>query len=264
MSGKLKVTVLGCGSSGGVPRIGGHWGACDPNEPKNRRSRCSLLVERGETAVLVDTSPDLREQLLRTGKDWLDGVLFTHDHADQTHGIDDLRALLINRRRRVDVYMDAPTAATLTTRFGYCFATLEGSQYPPILNARRLDAYETVTIEGQGGRIDALPFLQNHGDVHSLGFRFGPLAYSSDLVGLPEESFAALEGIKVWIVDALRYRPHPSHAHVGLALEWIARLKPRRAILTNMHIDLDYATLKAELPPGVEPAYDGLSFELNA
>ena len=263
MSG-LKATILGCGSSGGVPRIGGHWGACDPNEPKNRRTRCSLLIERGKTAVIVDTSPDLREQLLRSGTEWLDGVLFTHDHADQTHGIDDLRALLINRRRRVDVYMDASTEATLMARFGYCFATPEGSQYPPILNAHALRPFVPVRIEGEGGAIEAVPFMQSHGEVHSLGFRFGPIAYSSDLVGLPEESFRILEGLDVWIVDALRYRPHPSHAHLDLALEWIARLAPKRAVLTNMHLDLDYQTLKRDLPAGVEPAFDGMTIEVDS
>lgn len=257
----MKATILGCGSSGGVPRIGGHWGACDPSEPKNRRTRCSLLVERGKTAVLVDTSPDLREQLLHTGVEWLDGVLYTHDHADQTHGIDDLRAFLINRRKRVDVYLDASTEATLMSRFGYCFATPEGSQYPPILNAHALHAYRPLSILGEGGPIEVLPLTQDHGDVRSLGFRFGKLAYSSDLVGMPEESFTALEGLDVWIVDALRYRPHPSHAHVALTLEWIKRLGPRRAILTNMHIDLDYQTLRRELPQGVEPAYDGMVIE---
>jgi phosphoribosyl 1,2-cyclic phosphate phosphodiesterase len=259
----MKATILGCGSSGGVPRIGGFWGACDPNESRNRRLRCSLLVERGGTSVLVDTSPDLREQLLRTGVQWLDGVLYTHDHADQTHGIDDLRALLINRRRRVDVYMDAVTEATLLARFGYCFATPDGSQYPPILHGHQIKPFVPVNIEGEGGAITALPFVQDHGDVRSLGFRFGTLGYSSDLVGLSEESFRALDGIEIWIVDALRYRPHPSHAHLKLALEWIDRLKPRQAILTNMHIDMDYQTLRRELPEGVEPAYDGMTIEFE-
>ena len=260
---EFKATILGCGSSGGVPRIGNIWGDCDPNEPRNRRTRCSVLIERGKTAVLVDTSPDMRQQLLRTKIEWLDGVVITHDHADQTHGIDDLRALLINRRRRVDVYMDATTETTLMSRFGYCFATPQGSQDPPILNAHSLKPLHPLHIDGAGGAIPVLPYLQFHGDVHSLGFRFGSLAYSSDLVGMPEESFVALEGVNIWIVDALRHRPHPSHAHLDLTLEWIARLRPERAILTNMHVDMDYQTLRHELPPGVEPAYDGLEVEFD-
>jgi len=260
---ELKATILGCGSSGGVPRIGNHWGDCDPNEPRNRRTRCSLLVEHGRTAVLVDTSPDMRQQLLRTSVDWLDGVVMTHDHADQTHGLDDLRGFLINRRRRIDVYMDTATEMTLMSRFGYCFATPEGSQYPPIANAHSIKPLHPFKIAGEGGPIEILPFVQHHGDVHSLGFRFGSLAYSSDVVGLPEESFAALEGVKFWIVDALRYRPHPTHAHLDLTLEWIARLKPERAVLTNLHIDMDYQTLRRTLPAGVEPAYDGLEIEFD-
>jgi phosphoribosyl 1,2-cyclic phosphate phosphodiesterase len=265
MSGAaLKATILGCGSSGGVPRIGGDWGACDPSEPKNRRSRCSLLLQRGKTSVLVDTSPDMREQLLRADIGWLDGVLFTHDHADQTHGIDDLRALVINRRQRVDCYMDESTKGTLRGRFGYCFSTPEGSNYPPITNAYRIAPGKPLAIASAGGdAIEILPFLQHHGEIESLGFRFGPLAYSSDVVGLPEASFDALEGVEIWILDALRYRAHPSHAHIDLALEWIERVKPRRAILTNMHIDLDYETLRAELPAGVEPAYDGMTIECD-
>ena len=269
----LRVTILGSGSSGGVPRIGGeggYWGACDPQEPRNRRRRCSILVERWQddptkkTTVLVDTSPDMREQLIDAGVDWLDGVLFTHDHADQSHGIDDLRMVAINKRRRVDVYMDAYTSETLMTRFGYCFQAPEGSSYPPILHGHLIHGPgQSITIEGEGGPITALAFDQAHGDIRSLGFRFGPLAYSSDLVGLPEESFAALEGTACWIVDALRYAPHPSHAHVDLTLEWIARLRPRQAVLTNLHVDLDYQTLKGELPDGVEPAYDGMVFEFE-
>ena len=260
---EFKATILGCGSSGGVPRIGNHWGDCDPNEPRNRRTRCSLLVERGKTAVLVDTSPDMRQQLLRTQVDWLDGVVMTHDHADQTHGLDDLRGFLINRRKRVDVYMDTATEMTLMSRFGYCFATPEGSQYPPIATAHALKPLHSLAINGDGGPVEILPFLQYHGDVHSLGFRFGSLAYSSDVVGLPEESFAAIEGVKIWILDALRYRPHPTHAHLDLALEWIARVKPERAVLTNLHIDMDYQTLRKRLPAGVEPAHDGLEIKFD-
>ncbi len=259
----LKFTILGCGSSGGVPRPALGWGACDPSNPRNRRRRTSLLVERrnatGVTRVLVDTSPDLREQLLEAEVDWLDAVLFTHEHADHTHGIDDLRGLFIRRRRPVDVYLDELTSKSLHARFGYCFQAPPGSEYPPIVHEHRLSPSRSVTIEGEGGPIMALPILQEHGDIPSLGFRFGALAYSCDLSGLPEASVAALAGTEVWIVDALRYRPHPSHFSVEDALAWIERIKPARAILTNLHADLDYDELLAKLPPHVEPAFDGLT-----
>jgi phosphoribosyl 1,2-cyclic phosphate phosphodiesterase len=262
----LVATILGCGSSGGVPRIGYGWGACDPEEPRNRRRRCALLVERhgpgGTTTVLVDTGPDLRMQLLDAGVQWVDGVLYTHEHADHTHGIDDLRVLAIFKRRLVDVFADTRTAAMLRSRFAYCFSTPPGSQYPPILTLHGLAPGTPVTIEGAGGAITALPFLQRHGDIDSLGFRFGGLAYSSDVNDLPPESLAALEDLDVWILDALRPAPHPSHWSVEEALGWVGRVRPRRAILTNMHTDLDYASLADALPDGVEPAYDGLRIDL--
>ncbi|HUD87987.1 MAG TPA: MBL fold metallo-hydrolase [Xanthobacteraceae bacterium] len=263
----LKFTILGCGSSGGVPRPALGWGVCDPNNPKNRRRRTSLLVERrgagGVTQVLVDTSPDLREQLLDAEVDWLDGVLYTHEHADHTHGIDDLRALFIKRRQPVDVYLDEETAKVMLARFGYCFRSPPGSEYPPIVRDHSLAAGQPITVTGQGGAITALPILQQHGDIASYGFRFGNLAYSCDLSGMPDESAAALGGLDVWIVDALRYRPHPSHFSLDDALHWIAQLKPRRAILTNLHADLDYDELRGKLPAHVEPAYDGMTVEVS-
>jgi phosphoribosyl 1,2-cyclic phosphate phosphodiesterase len=264
---RIECTILGSGSSGGVPRIGGHWGACDPKNPKNRRSRCSLLVRQFDsaphpTAALVDTSPDMREQLLAANVGRLNAVLYTHDHADQTHGIDDLRMVAINIRSRVRIYADDATQSALTTRFGYCFETPEGSGYPPILDLHRIDRpLAPVTVEGEGGPLLALPFEQEHGSIMSLGFRFGPIAYSADVSDMPDESFEALKGVKCWIVDALRYTPHPTHANVETALKWIERVKPEHAILTNLHVDLDYETLRKELPAGVEPAYDGLSVE---
>jgi phosphoribosyl 1,2-cyclic phosphate phosphodiesterase len=264
----LKITVLGCGSSGGVPRIGNRWGACDPNNPRNRRLRCSLLVERmnteGATRVLIDTSPDLRAQLLNAGVSWLDGVLFTHDHADHSHGIDDLRVVAFNGRRHVDVHMSRDTAGILRQRFGYCFETVEGSPYPPILNLRHMQAGRPVTVNGEGGTIAALPFDQAHGHTRTLGFRFGDVAYSCDVSDIPDASLAALEGLDVWIVDALRRTPHPSHFALADTLRWIEWVKPKRAFLTNMHIDMDYDTLIRELPDGVEPAYDGLVVETRA
>jgi len=266
----LRVTILGCGSSGGVPRPGLGWGVCDPNNPKNRRRRCSLLVERqgelndkAKTRVLVDTSPDLREQLIDAQVDWLDGIFYTHEHADHTHGIDDLRALFIHKRRRLEAYVDEATSRVLLDRFGYCFETPPGSGYPPILNEHRVTAGAPVEIDGEGGAITVMPFLQDHGELPSFGYRFGPVAYSSDLVDLPEASIATLAGLDLWIVDALRYKPHPSHFSVDDALAWIERLKPKRAILTNMHADLDYSELKARLPRHIEPAFDGMSVEIG-
>jgi phosphoribosyl 1,2-cyclic phosphate phosphodiesterase len=271
MMDTLEATILGCGSSSGVPRLGGpdgagDWGACDPTNPKNRRRRCSLLVRRkssaGETQVLVDTSPDLREQLLAARVARLDAVFITHDHADQLHGIDDLRAIAYLMRKRIDVYSDAGALGRIRARFGYCFETPPDSGYPPILTARALDEpFRPMQIDGAGGAIPIETFEQTHGPITSLGFRFGPIAYSSDVNHLTDEALAQLEGVDIWIVDALRYTPHPTHANVETALAWIARVKPRRAILTNLHIDLDYETLKRELPEGVEPAYDGLTVE---
>lgn len=265
----LNFTILGCGSSAGVPRPALGWGACDPNNPKNRRRRTALLVERrasgGVTRILVDTSPDLREQLIDANVDWLDGVLYTHPHADHIHGIDDLRSLFIHKRRPVDVYLDVPTSQVLRPRFEYCFVSPPGSsEYPPIVAEQRLTAGKPLTIVGEGGPIPVLPFAQQHGDIPSLGFRFGALAYSCDLSGLPDASAAALAGLEVWIVDALRYRPHPSHFSVTEALDWIGRLKPRRAVLTNLHADLDYEALRSKLPAHVEPAYDGMQLTANA
>ena len=263
----LSFTILGCGSSGGVPRPALGWGACDPENPRNRRRRTSLLIERkgpvGITRVLVDTSPDLREQLLDADVDWLDGVLFTHEHADHTHGIDDLRSLVIKRRRRVDVYVSETTSQALHARFDYCFVTPPNSEYPPILTEHRITPGRLIAIDGEGGPIVAMPVLQDHGDIKSLGFRFGDVAYSTDLVGMPSESILALAGLKLWIVDALRYTPHPSHFSVTDTLAWIERLKPERAILTNLHSDLDYDALRAQVPLSVQPAYDGLRVDFT-
>ena len=264
----LRLTILGCGSSAGVPRIGGHWGACDPANPKNRRRRCSVLVERhgsgGTTRVLIDTSPDLRQQLLDAGVGVVDGVLYTHDHADHTNGIDELRGIALNTRKRVPVWADQRTGELLQTRFSYCFYRAPGSDYPPILELNRLNPGETVEIGGPGGAIAALPFEVRHGTIDALGFRIGDVAYTPDLKDIPDESLAALENLDIWIVDALRLTAHPSHFTLDEALQWIRRLKPRRAILTNMHIDLDYAALCAQLPPHVEPAYDGMTLDIAA
>ncbi len=260
-------TILGCGSSGGVPRVGQGWGDCDPNNPKNRRRRCSLLVERdikqGRTTVLVDTSPDLRDQLLDAKVSKLDGVLFSHEHADHTHGIDDLRPLVLAQRKRIDVYLDANTSRVMHMRFGYCFKTPDGSEYPPIVTEHRIEAGQAITIAGDGGEITAIPFLQDHGNGTALGFRFGNLAYSCDVNGFPPQSTSMLHGLDVWILDALRFRPHPSHFCVGDAMRLIELYRPKRAILTNLNTDLDYDILYTSLPRNVEPAYDGMQIDLS-
>jgi phosphoribosyl 1,2-cyclic phosphate phosphodiesterase len=263
----LRLTILGCGSSAGVPRIGGHWGTCDPANPKNRRRRCSVLVERqgagGVTRVLIDTSPDLRQQLLDVGVGEVQGVLYTHDHADHTNGIDELRSIALNTRSRVPVWADNRTGEMLQTRFSYCFYRAPGSDYPPILELNRLKAGETVEIDGPGGVIAALPFEVQHGRIDALGFRIADVAYTPDLNAIPDESLVALADLDLWIVDALRLTPHPSHFTLEESLAWIARLAPKRAVLTNMHIDMDYDTLTAQLPPHVVPAYDGMTLDIG-
>jgi phosphoribosyl 1,2-cyclic phosphate phosphodiesterase len=268
MSGALEITILGCGSSGGVPRADGEWGVCDPANPKNLRTRCSLLVRRpGEggdparaTTALVDASPELRLQTAKAGVKRVDAVLLTHDHADQVHGLDDVRAFYLRQQGRIPCHMDPQTHATMMRRFGYIFEGEGG--YPAICDAVDLPPHGAAwTVDGPGGAIPVTTFDQDHGAIRSVGYRFGGVAYSSDVVGLDEAAFEALADLDVWIVDALRRRPHPTHAHLDLALAWIERVQPRRAILTNMHIDLDFEQLRAELPPGVEPAYDGLRFE---
>ncbi|MDT8856669.1 MBL fold metallo-hydrolase [Paracoccaceae bacterium Fryx2] len=267
MSARLRFTILGCGSSGGVPRLGGDWGACDPCNPKNRRRRCSLLVERitdqGVTRVLIDTSPDMRDQLLDAGVGLLDAVVYTHAHADHVHGIDDLRQIVFNRRSRLPVWADGPTQDALLSRFGYAFVQPGDSPYPPILDLHSIHD-DPFQITGAGGTVTLHPFHADHGAMDALGLRIGGLAYLPDAVAIPEAGWALLQGLEIWVVDALRRTPHPTHAHLAMTLDWIARAAPRRAVLTNMHIDLDHDTLAAELPDHVVPAHDGMVLELDA
>jgi phosphoribosyl 1,2-cyclic phosphate phosphodiesterase len=264
---RRSITILGCGSSGGVPRPGMGWGACDPAEPRNRRRRCSILIrqkgEDGVTQALVDTSPDLREQLIDADVRHLDGIVFTHDHADHTHGIDDVRPLVIHMRKRIDAFMDEATAAGLVGRFGYIFRTPEGSSYPPILSERRIEAGAAFGIDGAGGVLPIKPFRLVHGEIDALGLRIGDVAYTPDLSSVPEAALDDLGDLDVWIIDALRITPHPSHFSLREALEWIERMKPHRAVLTNLHTDLDYRTLERDLPPNVRPAYDGMVVDLD-
>lgn len=262
---RLRFTILGCGSSGGVPRIGGLWGDCDPTNPKNRRQRCSLLVERvdgdARTTVLIDTSPDMRAQLIGTGIGVLDAVVYTHSHADHMHGIDDLRQLVILSRKRLPVWADAPTEEALAERFGYIFFQPAGSSYPPICDLNRIEG--PFTVEGPGGAITFSPFGVRHGDIDALGFRIGGLAYLPDVSEIPDTALPQLEGLDCWILDALRRAPHPTHFHLAEALAWIARMQPRRAVLTNMHNDLDHATVQAETPPHIDAAFDGMTIEFQ-
>ena len=260
MSSELRFTILGCGSSGGVPRLGGHWGDCDPANPRNHRRRCSLLVERiaagNVTRVLIDTSPDLRQQLLDVGVGELDGVVWTHSHADHVHGLDDLRMIVFNMRKRLNVWADGDTQNDLYSRFGYAFIQPEDSPYPPILNMHTIRG--PVTIEGAGGAVTLTPFKVGHGSIDALGFRIAGLAYLPDVAQMTDEAWAAVTGCECWVLDTLRRTPHPTHSHLEQSLEWIAKAAPKRAVLTNMHIDLDFATLDAETPAHITPAYDGM------
>ncbi|MBK0329152.1 MBL fold metallo-hydrolase [Rhodobacteraceae bacterium F11138] len=263
--GELRATILGCGSSGGVPRLGGHWGVCDPENPRNRRRRCSLLVERdgpeGTTTVLIDTSPDMRSQLLDTGTGRLDGVVYTHGHADHVHGIDDLRMIVFNMRERVQVWADGDTQNDLISKFGYAFVQPEGSPYPPILTLNTIDG--PFEIDGPGGPIPFRPFRVGHGSIDALGFRIHELAYLPDVAEIYDDAWDALVDLDCWIVDALRRTPHPTHAHLARTLEWIERVQPKQAVLTNMHIDLDYETVSAETPDTIIAAYDGLTLRFQ-
>jgi phosphoribosyl 1,2-cyclic phosphate phosphodiesterase len=258
--------MLGCGSSPGTPRVTGDWGACDPDNPRNRRSRAAAMVELiaphgGTTRAIIDTGPDFRQQMLSAGVTWLDSVVYTHGHADHIHGIDDLRSFVLDRRRLIEIHADDLTMARLKQGFGYCFETPEGSSYPPILLPRRIDHDRSFGIEGEGGSLVFQPLPQIHGDIVSLGFRIGPIAYCPDVSDFPAPTLAHLEDLELLVLDALQYRRHPSHLSLDESLAWIERLKPRRAILTHMHIPLDYETVQAVTPANVDVGYDGLVAE---
>lgn len=259
----LHFTLLGTGSSGGVPRIGNDWGACDPNEPRNRRRRCALLITRagpgGVTTVLVDAGCDMREQLIDARVERLDGVVITHAHADHIFGLDDLRQLKIRMRECVNVHMDAATSERVMMAFGYCFEQPANSSYPPICIEHRIEVDTPFVVDGAGGPVELLPVQVEHGDIHALGIRVGGFAYVPDIKTVQRpESAAALQGLDLLVLDALRYTAHPSHLNVDESLALIEQLAPGRAVLTNMHTDLDYATLGAALPAGVSVGYDGL------
>jgi phosphoribosyl 1,2-cyclic phosphate phosphodiesterase len=263
----MTLTILGCGSSAGVPRPALGWGACDPSNPKNRRRRCSLLAERttdkGTTRIVIDTSPDLREQLIDAEVDHIDAVFLTHEHADQTHGIDDLRSVVLHQRRRIPVYLNQSTAKDILSRFSYCFVAPPGSDYPPILTEHSIEAGQSRSIDGKGGAVNLSAFIVEHGSIPALGYRIADAAYTPDVKDIPAESWPLLENLELWIIDGLRYAGHPSHFSVSDALSWIERFKPKRAVITNMHSDLDYEVMRQSLPTGVIPAYDGMQLTLE-
>ena len=268
MSGVLRFTILGCGSSPGTPRINGDWGACDPAEPRNRRSRASMLVESiasggARTRAVIDTGPDFRQQMICAGPGSLDAVLYTHPHADHIHGIDDLRTFVLDRRRLMDIYANRFTLERLMEAFGYCFERPSGSSYPPILAAHEIAAGDMVNVTGEGGQIAFEVHEQVHGDIVSLAFRVGSVAYCSDVSAFPDRTVERLHGLDILVIDALQYRTHPSHFSLGEALKWIERLAPKRAVLTHMHIPLDYDAVRRETPDNVEPGYDGMVFEIG-
>lgn len=254
----MRVTVLGCGPSTGVPAIGPDWGACDPDDPRNRRRRASLLIESRGKAVLIDTSPDLREQLLDAAIGRIDAVLLTHAHADHLHGIDDLRAVNRVMQQAIPLHAGAASLAEIRQRFGYALEPVPpgGMFFKPTVTPEVIEG--PFTAAG----LPVIPFEQDHGYSKTLGFRIGAFGYSTDVTELDEAAFAVLAGIELWIVDCLRYEPHPTHSHVAKTLEWIDRVKPKRAILTHLDRPLDYAELSGQLPPGVEPGYDGLVIEV--
>jgi phosphoribosyl 1,2-cyclic phosphate phosphodiesterase len=255
----MKITVLGCGASTGVPAIGPDWGRCNPDDPRNRRRRSSILVECRGSTVLIDTSPDLREQLIDAGVSRIDAVIYTHAHADHLHGVDDLRTVNRLMRQAIPIHADQRTLDEIGARFGYALKPVAPGEfyYRPALVAHAIDG--PFTAAG----IPVVPFAQDHGFSTTLGFRIGNFAYSTDVAELDEAAFATLAGIEVWIVDCLRRHPHPTHSDLAKTLAWIARLQPRRSLLTHMDQSLDYAELAAELPAGVEPGQDRLVIELG-
>jgi len=267
MADRLRLTILGCGSSPGVPRPTGDWGSCDPANPKNRRKRAAALVERisetGITRVVVDTGPDFREQMITAKVSTIDAVVLTHGHADHIHGIDDLRSYFLDTRKLIDVYADQETFLRVDQAFGYCYRTPSGSSYPPILRDCRIQHFEPFTVTGKGGALTFEPLPQQHGDIISLGLRIDNIAYCSDVSDYPDETAARLRGLDWLVIDALQYRSHPSHLSLPEALGWIERLQSKRAVLTHMHVPLDYDTVQRETPEHVTPAYDGLVIEVD-
>lgn len=251
----MRVTLLGTGSSGGVPFIGCKCGVCTSSNPKNRRSRVSVYVETPTTKLVIDTGPDFKSQMLAQDISVVDAVLYTHDHADHTHGIDDLRAFNYLMKKPVEIHADSATITCLRERFAYVFLPPPDNVWMrPSVVPNIIKPYQQFTV----GDVSIIPFTQHHGnESETLGFRIGDFAYSTDVSGFPDASWEVLKGVKTWVIDCLRYKKAPTHAHLDLTLEWIERIKPKRAILTHMNHDMEYETLYKMLPPGVEPGYDG-------
>ncbi|MGL1920204.1 MAG: MBL fold metallo-hydrolase [Hyphomicrobiales bacterium] len=263
----VQFTILGCGSSMGVPRITGGWGVCDPAEPKNRRRRCAMLVKKigahGETVVLIDAGADMYHQLLEAKTSHLDAVLLTHEHADHTHGIDDIRAFAQESRTQMPVYMTTQTHDNVGVKFEYCFKQVEGSYYPAIMKYINIDYGTAFSVDGAGGVIEILPVRVHHGTIDCTAFLIEGVMYSADLNGIPQESLSAFEGVDIWVVDALRETSHGSHFGLCDAVSWIERMRPQRAILTNMSTEMDYAKITADtekLSLNITLAYDGMQF----
>lgn len=262
-------TVLGCASSPGVPRVNGDWGACDPSNPKNRRSRAAFMVRQigadgGMTTVVIDTGPDFREQMIANKVTSIDAVLYTHCHADHVHGIDDLRGFALTQRRQLPIHADPETMARIRAGFGYVMTTPEGSEYPPIVTPHLINSLDKpIVINGAGGPLALQPLDQIHGGIHSLGYRIGDVAYCCDVSDFPAATIDRLSGLDLLIIDSLQYKTHPSHLSVDQALGWIRKFAPKRAVLTHMHVPLDYQTVLDETPAHVEPGYDGLSIEFE-
>tara|TARA_Y100000590_G_scaffold470715_1_gene668347 strand:- start:10282 stop:11094 length:813 start_codon:yes stop_codon:yes gene_type:complete len=260
----IKITILGCGSSTGVPRVGNEWGDCDPSIPENKRNRCSLLIEKinnnKKTTIVIDTGPDFRHQMNSSNVKKIDAIFYTHEHADHTHGIDDVRMYALRDKTRIDIYASRNTSNNLKHKFGYCFSSKNDSSYPPILRLNEIREEKTYLISGEGGDIKITPILQNHGNINSFGYKVKNFVYSSDLNDIPQNSLKYIQDIELWIVDSLRWNWHPTHFNVDSAVEWTNKLNVKNSILTNLHIDLDYNKLSKYLPSHIKPAYDGLTF----
>jgi phosphoribosyl 1,2-cyclic phosphate phosphodiesterase len=259
----MNVLMLGCGGSGGVPLIGCRCAICTSSDPRNKRLRVSIVVESGGKRILVDTSPDLRQQFLRHDLTSVDAVILTHAHADHLHGLDDLRSVNYHRNAPLEVWADAATLREVEQRFGYAFnppRTNAGIWYAPSLVAREIQVGGTETIAGMPVR----SFHQTHGGSRppTLGLRFGPFAYSTDVREMPAAGFEALAGIDTWIVDCLQDDPNPAHSHLSQTLSWIERVRPRRSVLTHMGHRFEYQDLRRRLPTGVEPGYDGMELKI--
>lgn len=258
----MKVTILGCGPSQGVPVVGNRWGDCDPSNPKNNRTRPSIVVEDNDTRILVDMSPDVRSQLLDNEINLIDAVLFTHLHYDHVAGLGELRTLSFLAKRRLEVFATRDVLDGLIRNAGYLFRSEESDDaqlYKPSADPVAITYGDAFQAQG----VEVIPFMQDHGICETAGFRFGKFAYSTDTVDLNDDAVAALEGIDVWVVDCLRDDPHPTHMHFDRTLEWIDRIKPKRAIFTHMNFQTDYEKTLARCPEGVEPGYDGMVLEIG-